>query len=47
MAALGRPPTDKERDFIVKELTLYTNKQQGWEDVMWALINAKEFQFVR
>ena len=47
LAALGRPPTDKERDFILKELTLYTNKQQSWEDVMWALINAKEFQFVR
>ncbi len=47
LAALGRVPTDNERDFILKELTLYTNKQQGWEDVMWALINAKEFQFVR
>lgn len=47
LAALGRFPTDKERDFIVEELTLYSNKQQGWEDVMWALINAKEFQFVR
>ena len=47
LSALGRVPTEKELTFILKELALYTNKQQGWEDVIWALINAKEFQFVR
>jgi hypothetical protein len=23
------------------------NKQQAWEDILWAMINAKEFQFVK
>jgi hypothetical protein len=47
LSALGRVPTEKEQAFILQELSQYTNKRQGWEDVIWALINAKEFQFVR
>ena len=47
VAAFSREPTPKELAFVVKSVAAYTNKQQAWEDVLWAIFNAKEFQFVR
>ena len=47
LAALSRRPTAEEESFVLQKLGSYTNKQQAWEDVLWAIVNAKEFQFVR
>lgn len=47
LAALSRHPTAEEESFVLQKLVSYTNKQQAWEDVLWAIFNAKEFQFVR
>ncbi len=47
LAAFSREPTAEERSFVIEKITSYTNKQHAWEDVMWAIFNAKEFQFVR
>jgi hypothetical protein len=47
LAAFSREPTEAENKRVMELLTPYTNKQQGWEDVLWAIFNAKEFQFVR
>ena len=45
--AFARHPTDKEAKFVADHLAEAANKQQAWEDVVWAMLNAKEFQFVR
>jgi hypothetical protein len=45
--AFSRNPTAEESKFVVEHLSTATNKQQAWEDVIWAMLNAKEFQFVR
>ncbi|MCG8652945.1 MAG: DUF1549 domain-containing protein [Pirellulales bacterium] len=47
LAAFSRPPTEQECSFVLEKLAPYRNQQQAWEDVMWAIFNAKEFQFVR
>ncbi len=47
LAAMTREPTAEETEFLVKEVAGYQNPQQAWEDVIWALLNAKEFQFAR
>ncbi len=47
LVAFSREPTAKEQAFIVEKLASYTNPQQAWEDTLWAIFNAKEFQFVR
>ena len=47
LAAFSRMPTDAERQVIVDHLAAATNRKQAWEDLIWALVNAKEFQFVR
>ncbi len=46
-AALGRPPTEKERSSALEHLTRYADKTQtAWEDIIWAILNTKEFQFI-
>lgn len=45
--AFSRRPTDEELKFVVDHVSAAANKQQAWEDVVWAMLNAKEFQFVR
>ena len=47
LAAFSRMPTDEERAVVVNHLASATNRRQAWEDLIWALVNAKEFQFVR
>lgn len=45
--AFARPPKPEELKFVVDHVTAEPNKQLAWEDVIWAMFNAKEFQFVR
>jgi hypothetical protein len=47
LAAMSREPTPAETEFLQKQLASSANPQQAWEDVLWAVFNAKEFQFVR
>jgi hypothetical protein len=32
---------------VMQKLGDYQNRQQGWEDVIWAILNTREFQFVK
>jgi len=45
--AFARNPNDEELQLIRDHVANASNKQQAWEDILWAIINAKEFQFVR
>jgi hypothetical protein len=45
--AYARPPRAEELEFVLGEVAKYENKQQAFEDVLWAMFNSKEFQFVR
>ncbi len=45
--AFARNPNNEELQLIRDHVASATNKQQAWEDILWAIINAKEFQFVR
>jgi hypothetical protein len=46
LRALSRRPTAAERKRIVEHVSAAENRQQAWEDVLWAILNTKEFQFV-
>ncbi len=47
LAAFSREPRLEESAFILKQIAEYQNKQQAWEDVIWAILNTREFQFVK
>lgn len=47
LAAFAREPRAEESTFIIEQIAKYTNKQQAWEDVIWSILNAREFQFVK
>lgn len=47
LRAFSRPPMPDELNALSAHVAGTTNKQQAWEDVLWAVLNAKEFQFVR
>lgn len=47
LRTFARLPKENEQQLVLDHVTTSTNKQQAWEDVIWALLNAKEFQFVR
>jgi len=42
LSTLSRPPTSKERRFVVK----FAQSAETWSDVQWALINTREFMFI-
>lgn len=46
-AAFARPPRPDELELIEAHLAGADNQQQAWEDLLWAIFNTKEFQFVR
>jgi hypothetical protein len=44
-AALSRPPFAEEREKALAHVNARTDKRKAWEDVLWALINTREFLF--
>ena len=47
LAAFGREPRPEESTFILSQIAESQNEQQAWEDVIWAILNTREFQFVK
>jgi hypothetical protein len=45
LVTLTRPPTDSEVQAMLDHINTQMDKRKAWEDVHWALINAKEFLF--
>lgn len=45
--AFSRKPTVSEREFVLSHVSDAKDSKQAWEDVIWAMLNAKEFQFIR
>lgn len=45
--AFSRPPRDEELQFVLSHVESNENKQQAYEDLLWAIFNTKEFLFVR
>jgi hypothetical protein len=45
LAALSRFPTPRERQRVLAALVGETNRREALEDLLWALLNSKEFQF--
>jgi hypothetical protein len=44
-AALSRPPFDDEKKLALAHVAKGADKRKAWEDVLWALINTREFLF--
>ena len=45
VASLSRLPTDSEKNKTLAYYDQQANKQQALEDILWALLNSKEFMF--
>lgn len=45
LGALGRLPSDLERQVVRDSLADGTSREETWQDVLWALINCSEFVF--
>jgi len=43
--ALTRPPRDKELDALIPRLNQSENVRAELEDILWSLLNSKEFVF--
>lgn len=44
-AALSRPPFEEEKKLALSHVAKAGDKRKAWEDVLWALINTREFLF--
>jgi hypothetical protein len=46
LAAISRPPTDQEIKTAAAFIDKMAGKEQAaWEDILWAVVNTKEFLF--
>ncbi|MFO1050644.1 MAG: DUF1549 and DUF1553 domain-containing protein [Planctomycetota bacterium] len=45
LSAYARPPRDDERNRILATVAAATDARAAWEDVLWAVLNSKEFLF--
>jgi hypothetical protein len=45
LTALSRPPSEAEVNIIQSHVSRASDRRKGWEDVVWALLNSKEFLF--
>src|SRR5205085_711145 len=45
LATLNRPPNQTEIKVSLEHIAKAADKRKAWEDVQWALLNAKEFLF--
>jgi Protein of unknown function (DUF1553)/Protein of unknown function (DUF1549) len=45
LAALARLPSDAERRTAIGHVAGHEDKRRAWEDVLWALVNTREFLF--
>ena len=45
LAGYARYPTDEERRYVIEHVEKHEESEEGWEDVIWAIINSKEFAF--
>jgi len=45
LAALARPATDAERTPALSHVAKGADKRKAWEDVLWAIMNTREFLF--
>jgi hypothetical protein len=43
LAALSRFPTPAEKEQLLKHLQASKDRRAAWEDIIWALLNSKEF----
>jgi hypothetical protein len=41
----GRSPSDNERQAVRESLAESKSREEGWQDVLWAMINSSEFLF--
>jgi hypothetical protein len=44
-AALARPPFEDERQVALGHVAKAADKRKAWEDVLWAVLNTREFLF--
>lgn len=45
LVALSRPPAAPEAQGLLDHVASSQDRRKGWEDVLWVLLNAKEFSF--
>ncbi|MBM3787774.1 MAG: DUF1553 domain-containing protein [Acidobacteria bacterium] len=45
LSTVSRFPTPKEKDRLLTRVSQAGNRKEIWEDILWAMINAREFVF--
>jgi hypothetical protein len=45
LRTLCRPPSEKEKQYCVQTLASATQKRDAIEDMLWALLNSREFVY--